>query len=351
MDFNQISKSAGEIKDLEDHGNFCVIDYDTRSGSTIIKTNRYRGFMMWYDQHGLSNLVQKDYPIWADSSINIDQSLRLHETKVDVIGKIDESKISRHELVDFVHNRLIKKIKSFLSNNHLPLRVFCSGGIDSMLVFSYIQALTDRFEMVWTNRTDWDEFWCRNQHYIRSNFWAYNQIHHWTDPCVLTSGAPGDEFMLRSPTTANLWLRYNGTSIPTELSSPRYQNSLHSDYFRLTKHLDIFEDQKKHNSQSILSIKDFYWKLCNMVINDCQHWHLGQTLTFTPLRDLEIFKKFLRLSPTDALSQIMDSSISKELIARNDPSLLDYLSGVKNVGESYARLPGLMSRYPAVSGQ
>jgi hypothetical protein len=37
-------------------------------------------------------------------------------------------------------------------------------------------------------------------------YWGYRQIHHWQMPCVLASGAPGDEFMLRSPTTANQYL-------------------------------------------------------------------------------------------------------------------------------------------------
>jgi len=216
-------------------------------------------------------------------------------------------------------------------------------------VFSYIKAHTDKFQMIWENHVEWDKFWCLNQAHIRNKFWAYKQIHHWKNPCVLSSGAPGDEYMLRSPTTANLWLKYQGTSILEELSKNHCH--LHRDYFNLPKHVDIFKFQDSHAPELSLNKGDFYHFLCNTVSNDFQHWHLGNTITFTPLRDLEIFKKFLCLSAEDGLSQILDSSISKELISRNDPTLLDYLSDVKNTGESFSNLLGLMSRYPAISGQ
>jgi hypothetical protein len=69
-----------------------------------------------------------------------------------------------------------------------------------------------------------------------------------------------------------------------------------------------------------------------MVINDWQHWHLGNTLTWTPLRDLEIFKLLLRL-PTDlATAQIMNSDISQQLIEKNSPGLTALISDQKNTG-------------------
>ena len=72
--------------------------------------------------------------------------------------------------------------------------------------------------------------------------------------------------------------------------------------------------------------------LCNNSVNDWQHWHIGQTLTWTPLRDLEIYKIFLRLRPEDAIPQIMDSAISIELMERNYPGLSNIISDQKNTG-------------------
>jgi hypothetical protein len=69
-----------------------------------------------------------------------------------------------------------------------------------------------------------------------------------------------------------------------------------------------------------------------MVINDWQHWHLGNTLTWTPLRDLEIFKALLRLPADSAVGQIMNSNISLQLIERNRPGLSALISDQKNTG-------------------
>lgn len=69
-----------------------------------------------------------------------------------------------------------------------------------------------------------------------------------------------------------------------------------------------------------------------MAVNDYQHWHLGNTLTWTPLRDLEIYKMFLRLDVDSAISQIMDSTISLQLIELNCPGLSKVISDQKNAG-------------------
>ncbi len=57
---------------------------------------------------------------------------------------------------------------------------------------------------------------------------------------------------------------------------------------------------------------------------------LGNTLTFTPMRDLAILKELLSM-PFDVMrSQMLNSEISRLLIARNYPKALDILSTQKN---------------------
>ena len=323
-------------------GNFCVFEYSTISQQTKVFTNQYRGFLIWH-QSGtrLSNLLHEDYTIWNDSDIAVDQQLTLHETKVDIVGSVDGACLDLTTAVDLVHELLADKIKNFVSNNKLPLRVYCSGGIDSMLVYSYIKTFTDNYELILENRFQYDEFWCKNSRLISESFWGYRQIHHWIDPCVLTSGAPGDEFMLRNPATTNLWLMYHGTSIPDLLKT----HDIKHKFFDLPHNQQLFETHHRDKELDIvmkLSTNAFYSYLCNIVTNDCQHWHLGNTLTFTPLRDLEIFKIFLRLNIDDAIPQILSSSISRELIKRNDANLLNYLSDDKDTGEEFANLVGLL---------
>ena len=78
------------------------------------------------------------------------------------------------------------------------------------------------------------------------------------------------------------------------------------------------------------TIESLYQGLCNIVVNDWQHYHLGNTLTWTPLRDLEIFKILLRVPPNELLNQIMSSAISIQLIEQNKPGLSKLISDQKN---------------------
>jgi hypothetical protein len=67
------------------------------------------------------------------------------------------------------------------------------------------------------------------------------------------------------------------------------------------------------------------------VLNDHQQWHLDNTITFTPLKDIRITNLLLRLSYNNIFGQIVDAAISKELVNRNCPQLLRHLETHKNV--------------------
>lgn len=333
------------ISDLEILGNFCVFCFDSAAQTLSLMTNKWRGMIIWNEPgQWISNLDPGPYIIWNDSSIVVDHNLGFSEIKIDIIGDTGAVHVTRSELIKQVHEILDLRVGNFLKNNSLPLKVFCSGGIDSTLVWSFIKRHTQDYELVLENRVQWDYFWCQNQKHINEHFWGYRQIHHWLEPCVLSSGTPGDEFFFRSPTTVNLWCMYNNIDI-FDLLQPDV--GIHYDYFMLEKHQTLFRSQQADRSLDHVMKKDrcdFNRYLCNIVVNDCQHWHLGNTLTFTPLRDLRIFKLFLNLSADDLLPQIFDSEINQKLISQNDQSMLELVSDVKNVGESLSKLSFLVPK-------
>ena len=303
-------------------GNFCalVVVDDTLT----IQTDRYRSFPIYIKPGCINNLIATDRTAWADSMITVHADLAVTENKFNIIGHA----WLPTSTVDQIDQLLTDKIQQFLLHNQLPLRVFLSGGVDTLLLYSYIVKLGAKHAMVWNLHTDLDEFYLANSADIKKH-WGYQQIHHWKEPCVLASGTPGDEFMLRSPTTANQYLLKNGTSIPNQLSA--HPDCLHHAYF--TKHLQLFDGQKSATAP----------ELCNTVVNDWQHWHLGNTLTWTPFRDLELFKLFLALPDEQALAQIMNSAVSCELIERNVPGLTRVLSSQKNSGNTMRNLRGLLN--------
>lgn len=325
-------------EDLPKHlGNFCVIAYNTTAEIIKIKTDLYRSFPIFYTQKKeVTNLVPLEHTVYTDNVISIDQNLIIDyplKGNFNVIGDIDTSPLTFNQALDQVDKILSHKIKKFLHYNSLPIKVHLSGGIDSLLVYSYLQKYTDHFEMILAKHFDYDYFYLHNYRQIEKH-WGYTQIHHWRTPCVLTSGAPGDEFMLRSPTTADMLLKHQGIKITELLELPQWQDCLHYNYFKLPKNYVIFKTQKTLNCSNAHLTQ----LMCDIIINDWQHWHIGETLTWTPLRDIEIFKTILRMPINDCIGQIMNSNFSRKLIERNNPSLCEVISNQKNSGDDMKNL-------------
>jgi hypothetical protein len=302
-------------------GNFCalVVVNDTLT----IQTDRYRNFPIYIDTAGINNLVATARTAWTDSLITVHTDLAVTENKFDVIGDIDTTELDFHQAQDQAHDILTRSTQQFLSHNKLPIKVFLSGGIDTMLVYSYLQAAGAEFELLDYNHFEHDYFWRTNSHLIEK-YWAYRQTHHWKQPCILASGASGDEFMLRNPVSGDFYLRHYGTSL-NESILPQHQQY---EYVKLEK------NQEKLNSQpELLSQREkLHHALCNTMVNDWQHWHLGNTLHWTPLRDLDIFKIIMRLPLPHAIDQITDNKFSRALIERNIPGASRFVSDQKNTG-------------------
>lgn len=313
-------------------GNFCVFVWD--GDQLAVKTDFWRSFPIWYDRTQITNLTPLEHTVYTDGIISIHHDLEITYKNYDPIGSIDPTEITWSQAVSQVDRILTDRISNFLNQNNKTLRVFLSGGVDTLLVYSYVKKLGADHELIEYHHIDYDYFWKNNSDKL-NKFWGYTQIHHWREPTVLVSGAPGDEFMLRSPTTANLWLLHHGTDILEQLDlNP---DCLHRNYFLRNYHVEIFKDQRLNNNQT-LNDQSLHRQLCNILLNDWQHWHLGNTITWTPLRDLHIFKTLVRLNPADGIKQIMNSDLSRQLIENNVPGLTALLSNQKNTGATLANL-------------
>jgi hypothetical protein len=259
--------------------------------------------------------------------------LAVTENQFDAIGKVETAELTRQQVVSAIVDLLDKKTRAFLSHTTQPIKVYLSGGVDSLLVYSFLQKHTDQYSWVNCTHVDYDYFWLKNSSDIR-NHWAYKQIHHWIQPCVLTSGTPGDEFMLRAPTVGNMLLMHHNVNIFDLLENT---DCLHRTYFLNQKQVDLFQhmldDEPPIQDQDLL-----FEQMCHVNLNDWQHWHIGHTLTWTPLRDLEIFKLLLRLPFADQLDQFLNSGISREIIEHNRPGLSGAISTQKNFGNPLANL-------------
>lgn len=318
-------------------GNFCVIKITDQG--VVLRSDRSRSWPLWYDPSlGLTNLHDIGETIWVDCLVTLNQDLTLTRSYHDAIGPISNITNSFETVVNEIDHILDKKISNFLSIIDKPLRVFLSGGIDTALVFSYIKKHTSNYDLILANHLDYDYFYLKNHSYLET-LWGYTQIHHWLDDCYLASGAPGDEYTARSPVTANILLRSHGTSIPELLQDPKYADCLHYSYFMQDKYLKMWDDQ---TGDPVWPLDEAVKVCCNYNINDWQHWHLGRTLTWTPLRELDVFKLVASLGIDDLKDQVMNSVLQIELIRRNDPKILTYLSEQKNSLNHMANLANLL---------
>jgi len=303
-------------------GNFCVIAIDQHK--IQIKTDRYRGFTIWADnEKEITNLKELTHAVWTDSILEADLNLNITEDKFDVIGSIDTTELTETEVLDRIDQRFLERTLGFVNYNTLPVKSFLSGGVDSLLAYSYLKRVDAEVEVVEYFHVDYDHFWRSNAHHLKK-FWAYKQIHHWTTPTVIASGAPGDELMLRSPTTTSMYLQSLNINLMELINNN--PTCLHHDHFLKPKSKELIE-----RPYHAVSKDQTAWEICNILMNDCQHWHIGNTLSWTLLRDIEVTKLLLRLPLESAVGQILNSDISKKLIERNIPGATAWISDQKNI--------------------
>lgn len=306
-------------------GNFLAVL--VRSSGTIDITNdKTRSTPLWRNESAVGNIDIEGDNVWATNTVTITDVIT--ENTWDTITPNDLAHKTFGDAVAHIDSILVQKFTS-LKTNYKNIKVFYTGGIDTLLCISYLRKLGIPHELVMAEHYDYDKFTCNFDQAIKAN-WGYHQMHHWREPTVFVTGACGDEFFLRGPATANLMLMHLGVNMTQTLKPNHY----HYHYFREQEKLDIYnaQRQKPELQQLLLNRKDLNDYIMGMCINDHQHWHLGNTLTFTPFKDIRILATMLEMEKNDIVESIMDARMQRELIGRNDSELLQFLDEYKNQG-------------------
>jgi len=302
-------------KGLKD--NSCTIT--CKNNKIEITTDRRRTFPLFYDEEHVSNII--DYA----NAFYIHEDLKVLNDTVTIFKSSDpkefkDLKLNDNQLFDYLYEYLDDTVKNFKDQS--PIKFFPTGGVDTGVIISFILKHKMPFEMLTAEYKDMDYFTCHTRPRL-SKFWAYQNIHHWKEPSILLSGTNGDEMMLRNPHDAYLIGKVHGEDILKELASA---TTYHSHYFLRSKHrpgYDVIDKLELNLDQAKQHIIDRNYF-------DYQHWHLGNTLTWTPLNDLTLINIMLNFSYPYVKNQLLDAGISKELIIRNDPNFLKFISPAKN---------------------
>jgi len=307
-----------------DHGNFCRI----RSGDVIsIEHDLERSFPLWWnlETKTLTNCVGAGQKLWADQSVSLADDTIRTETK-DIIGPIDTSPLTSDQAVSLLEQKFLEKF-SALKTETLPLKFFVSGGIDTACLRNYLLLSGIQFDMVNYEHFDYNHFTNNFVPALKATHWGYKQIHHWKDPCMLLTGGCGDEYMFRGPLIIAKWAAWHQIDVIQLINK---HGGYHSKYFLEEKNRKIFQtelDRQETLRHQYPTKIDLMRHLIDMNLNDHQHWHICNTLTWTPFRDIELFKIMMRLDQDSLINQWTNAEINRKLISRD---CLKHVSTYKN---------------------
>jgi hypothetical protein len=310
--------------------NYCQIEFDS-TGARVLH-DQFRSFPLWHNHHTVTNLVcpEATQQIWADDQCVIDHTGQVKVNKVSLDLTIADRTISVAEAQQQIQTILDSTVQSFFDQFDIEPKVFLSGGVDTLLIYSLLHSHEKNMSLVKESIYEQDHFVQTNQQILKS-YWAYCQFHHWLQPVWLATGSHGDEYLLRGPETIALLTAWH--DIEFEKILLKNPHCYHYKYFLKEKNLQIFRRywEQRHELQTTYDTKEkLIQQILNILVNDHQHWHLGNTLTWTPLRNIQLAKILLQCDIQALLPQFLDASISKALIDVYQPGTSQFASNYKN---------------------
>lgn len=310
--------------------NYCQIEFDS-TGAKVLH-DQFRSFPLWHNNNIITNLAcpEATQQIWADDQCAIDHHGQVKLNKISLDLTVADKTISVSEAQQQIQGILDASVKSFFDQFDVEPRVFLSGGVDTMLIYSLLRGHQRPMCLVQESIYEQDHFVQVNQPTLKS-YWAYCQLHHWREPVWLATGSHGDEYLLRGPETIAMLTAWH--NIEFEKILLQHPQCYHYKYFLKGKNLQVFRKywEQRQQLQTTYDTKEkLFAQVLNVLVNDHQHWHLGNTLTWTPFRNIQLVKILLQCPIQDLIPQFLDASISKKLIDVYQPGSIQFVSNYKN---------------------
>lgn len=308
------------------HGNF--LKFQFAGNDVYLSHDLHRSCPIWWDKENLilTNLLGSGRQIWADETLKI-ENFQLLSDKIDIYGNFNLSVLKMDTVIDLIIDNLVTKFEELKKSSITP-KMFITGGVDTITLLSVAKYTKTKLDIINYEHFDYDIFTNQNIAEIKKNHWAYSQIHHWRDNTVFITGSCGDEFMFRGPQTIALWAAWNDIDLAEILNN---SSGYHVGYFKKTLEMTKRQYTEREKIKKLYPSKyDLIHHILDYNANDHQHWHLGNTITWTPFKDLELTKLILSLETDDLMKQIIDATINKKIIEQLWDPGLELLSTTKN---------------------
>ncbi len=297
-------------------GNFCAFISDSNSTRLLHDTNR--SFPLWINKNTITNLQHLDEQIWADCVLTVDQDFSINKHYYKPYQK-NTQQLTDDQIISQVHQTILETYEQFLTHNTKPLKIFVSGGLDTITSWAYLDHFTKNYEIVDYEYMKYTNFYKRNCSLVRTH-WGYRQIHLWDHDCVLVTGGNGDENFLRGPNTLGMALKQHSLAFKDILEPNDYH------YWYLSKKDIADKINAWYNDTN--DVADW---ILNRNVNDHQHWHLDKTITFTPFKDISILASIITASKNLLIAQAKHGEINRQLINKLDANKISKISTQKNL--------------------
>lgn len=309
-------------------GNFATIKFSNEK--IVVRHNRNRSFELWHTESCVTNLpgIDNTKNIWASHEVHVmsDWTQTLHRIHTD--NEVVAQTLTWAQAQNQILETLDGTVRDFFLNNSAHMRLYYSGGVDTLLLYSLLVRHAQKFDLITYTHYEQDEFVSVNQENLNF-FWNYQQMHHWKQPTWLATGSHGDEYLLRGPeiiAKLTSWHDINFAEVMAD-SADHY----HARYF--AKHASLWQDHwdNRHQFQDQFPTQErLHEHVLDFLLNDYQYLHLGNTLTWTPLRDINLVRILLQVDVMELMPQFTNAEMTKQLIACTDANLLSSLSRYKN---------------------
>ena len=310
-------------------GNFCVITAGI--DGVRISHSQPRPFPLWYGQDTITNFAEGKHLlacVWADASVYINSAGEFCFEKNSTLDWTLRP-LTTDQVVQQTVDLLITHATQFKKHHPVPINIYRTGGVDTAL----IQALCNNVGIpnVLIDQTVTPTGFMAKNKSTLDQFWAYQQLHFWEyDSCIAT-GSHGDEYFLRGPDDIALITAWHNIDFLSLLE--RNPECYHYHYFNRDVNRNKFQSQYDQRSQlKVLypTWNDLCLQILNMLSNDHQHWHLGKTMTWTPLKEITVAQWCLNLPIDELIDNFLNATITKKCIEKLDISLLESINFFKN---------------------
>ena len=276
-----------------------------------IETNKLRDFPISYHNESVSNFQKRENIVPVDGIVEIDDKISISYQE-NFYPRITRKHQTFKECFDLLYDALIENIGTFSANNKKSVYIPEQGGIDTLTVrsvFDYLGVAYKTFSL-----PEQEPKLSPLGKTLSLDHWGFRQIEEKNNSIIVT-GFYGDEWVLRNPYYVHSLLSLRDKNITEEFD--RLPNCYMKHYFETYR--------EKCATPSNRSVEDLISQICN----DFQIWHLHETYFLSPLKHISLLT-LLSADTQTVIDQVTDAKLSKSIIEKCNPRLLELLDPLKN---------------------